>query len=108
MRRQALEHISVANAPCSWGVVEGFASGQAAPGYAQVLDEMAAAGYAGTELGDWGFMPTDAETLRAELARRGLALVGAFVPVALAGPASHAPGEADALRVARLLAQVAP
>ncbi|OGO52079.1 MAG: xylose isomerase [Chloroflexi bacterium RBG_16_68_14] len=108
MRREALVRISVANAPCSWGVVEGFASGQPGPGYAQVLDEMAAAGYAGTELGDWGFMPTDAETLRAELAGRRLALVGAFVPVALADAASHAPGEADAARVARLLAQVAP
>ena len=37
---------------------------------AQVLDEMAAAGYAGTELGDWGFLPTDPAALRAELARR--------------------------------------
>ncbi len=96
--------IAIANAPCSWGVVEGFESSGAGPGYAQVLDEMAQAGYSGTELGDWGFMPTDAETLRAELARRGLSLVGAYVPVALTDPAAHAAGEAAALRTAALLA----
>jgi inosose dehydratase len=75
-----------------------------AAGYAQVLDEIAATGYAGTELGDWGFMPTDPAALRDELARRRLALLGAFVPVALADPATHAPGAEAAVRTARLLA----
>ena len=37
---------------------------------AQVLDEMAAAGYAGTELGDWGFLPTTPAALAADVARR--------------------------------------
>jgi inosose dehydratase len=93
----------VANAPCSWGVLEFDLEGQAA-GYAQVLDEMAQAGYAGTELGDWGFMPTEPGKLRAALAARKLALLGAFVPVALADPAAHKGGEEVALRTARLLA----
>ncbi len=97
--------IRVANAPCSWGVIEGFEPAGRTPSYVQVLDEMALAGYAGTELGDWGFMPTNPEALRSELARRNLALVGAFVPVALADPASHADGEAAAVRTASLLAQ---
>ena len=92
----------VANAPCSWGVLEFDLEGEAA-GYAQVLDEIAATGYAGTELGDWGFMPTDPATLRAELARRGLALLAAFVPVALAQRDAHEAGEALAVRTARLL-----
>jgi inosose dehydratase len=78
-----------------------------AAGYAQVLDEMAATGYAGTELGDWGFMPTDPDTLRAELARRNLALLGAFVPVALKDESSHAAGAETAVRTAKLLAAVA-
>lgn len=98
--------LRLANAPCSWGILEFELEGQTA-GYAQVLDEMRAAGYAGTELGDWGFMPTGPARLRRELEARGLALVGAFVPVALAEAAAHAPGEAQALRTARLLAEAA-
>jgi inosose dehydratase len=98
--------IQVANAPCSWGILE-FDSAVESPGYVQVLDEMQATGYAGTELGDWGFMPTEPDRLQAELAARRLALVAAFVPVALADPATHAQGEAEALKVATLLAAVA-
>jgi inosose dehydratase len=98
--------IRIANAPCSWGILEFGLEGQTA-GYAQVLDEMQATGYTGTELGDWGFMPTDPRQLRAELAARGLALLGAFVPVKLAQREAHAPGLAQALRTARLLAEAA-
>ena len=54
--------IKVANAPCSWGVLEFDLEGEAA-GYEQVLNEMIETGYAGTELGDWGFMPTDPKLL---------------------------------------------
>ncbi len=98
--------IRVANAPCSWGVLEFGLPGETA-GYAQVLDEMRETGYEGTELGDWGFMPTDPPLLRRELERRGLALLGAFVPVPLADPDAHADGEEAALRTAHLLAVVA-
>lgn len=98
--------IRVANAPCSWGVLEFGLEGQAA-GYAQVLDEIAATGYAGTELGDWGFMPTDPAALRAELDRRGLTLMAAFVPVALKDRTTHAAGEGVAVRTARLLREAA-
>jgi inosose dehydratase len=96
--------IAVANAPCSWGATDDFPPVGDALGYAQVLDEMALAGYAGTELGDWGFLPTDAATLRAELSRRNLALVGAFVPARLSDPGAHASGEELAVRTATLLA----
>jgi inosose dehydratase len=95
--------IRVANAPCSWGVLEFEGLGETA-GCALVLEEIAATGYAGTELGDWGFMPTEPAALRAELSARRLALVGAFVPVRLADPQAHAPGVEVAVRVARLLA----
>ena len=95
--------IRIANAPCSWGALE-FDLAAPAPGYVEVLDEMAATGYAGTELGDFGFMPTDPGRLRGELARRGLALLAAFVPVALADPAAQAAGAEVAVRTARLLA----
>jgi inosose dehydratase len=105
--------IRVANAPCSWGILEfdnasaprlaDARSGQASGTYAPVLDEIRETGYAGTELGDWGFMPTDPARLRDELSCRELHLVGAFVPVALAMAASHATGIQTAVRTARLM-----
>lgn len=101
-----MTHIRIGNAPCSWGVLEFDLEGEAA-GYVQVLDEMAETGYAGTELGDWGFMPTDPDVLAAGLKSRGLTMLGAFVPVALKDPAAHAPGVEAALKVARLLRAVA-
>lgn len=96
--------LKVANAPCSWGVLEFDLEGKAA-GYAQVLDEIAATGYAGTELGDWGFMPTDPKQLRQEIHSRGLTLLGAFVPVMLKDPEAHASGIEVAVRTARLMAE---
>lgn len=99
--------IHVANAPCSWGVLEFGFEGKTA-GYAQVLDEMRDTGYAGTELGDWGFMPTDPATLKSVLEDRGLELVAAFVPVDLSKEEKHADGQTSVLRTARLLAAVNP
>jgi len=86
-------------------VLEFDLEGEAA-GYAQVLNEMNETRYAGTELGDWGFMPTDPVKLRQELHSRGLALLGAFVPVDLKNLAAHAGGEEVAVRTAHLLADV--
>ena len=98
--------IKVANAPCSWGVLE-FEEKTASPGYAQVLDEIAESGYAGTELGDWGFMPTDPARLREELDRRGLAMLGAFVTTRLADPGSYEASARRAVETAQLLAGAA-
>ena len=96
--------IKVANAPCSWGVIENVEGERG--GYRRVLDEMQATGYAGTELGDWGFMPTDPEQLRAELAAHNLQLLASWVSVYLHDPARHAQSEADCVRTARQLAAV--
>lgn len=63
----------IGNAPTSWGVEQ--AGAEANPPWQKVLDDMAAAGYAGTELGPLSFMPTDPGHLREELARRNLQLV---------------------------------
>jgi inosose dehydratase len=96
--------MNIGNAPCSWGTIEGV-SGQRV-GYQQMLDELAATGYQGTELGDWGFMPTDASELRAELAARKVQLTGSWVTVRLYDEASHQLGIDNAVRTARLLAEV--
>lgn len=94
--------IRVANAPCSWGILE-FA-GEAAPAsFATVLDEMRDTGYSGTELGDWGFMPTEPAALGRELEARKLSLIGAFVPTALADASAHCAGAATAVRTATLM-----
>src|SRR4029450_170215 len=92
----------IANAPCSWGVLE-FESTMPGPVPDAVLDEIGATGYDGTELGDWGFLPTDPEVLRRELSARRLSLVGAFVPVALSDASAQGIGEATAVQTARLL-----
>jgi inosose dehydratase len=94
--------IRVANAPCSWGILE-FDRSTPAASYTQVLDEIQQSGYTGTELGDWGFMPTDPGELREEMARRGLRLIGGFVPVPLAQANTHEQGIETAVRTARLL-----
>lgn len=97
------QRIRIGNAPCSWGVLEFELEGQASDAD-QVLWEMDSAGFEGTELGDWGFMPTEPGALRALLGKHNLELVGAFVPVALANQSAHEAGVAEALKVARLLA----
>lgn len=96
--------IQIANAPCSWGVIENVSGDRG--GYARVLDEIQATGYVGTELGDWGFMPTEPESLRAELAARKLQLLGSWISVHLHDADRHAQSEAEAVRTARLLAEV--
>lgn len=95
----------IANAPVSWGALE-FESSQAPAGFEQVLDEIKESGYVGTELGDWGFMPTDPDELRPELDDRGLTLIGAFVPVSLSDPDAFDAGKLKALETAHLLAEV--
>src|SRR2546428_10136994 len=84
--------IRVGTAPVSWGVIENVEGERG--GYARVLDEMHEAGYAGTELGDWGFMPTDPRALRRGRGRRP-----PKAPASLgAGPLPHPfpPGAAQA------------
>lgn len=101
-----MERIQIANAPCSWGVMGGFEEALFPP-YQQVLDEVAETGYAGTELGEWGFLPTDPEALSTQLKARGLMMVGALVPVAFADARQHRTGVEASLRTARLLASCA-
>jgi len=94
--------IQIANAPCSWGALEFELDGKFLD-YQQVLDEMVQTGYAGTELGDWGFMPTDPAELKDVLSSKDLELLGAFVPVPLARAEAHDSGVELALKTAGLM-----
>ena len=96
--------IKIANAPCSWGALEFDLEEKSEEiGFEQVLDEIKETGYIGTELGDWGYMPTEPSGLREEIRKRGLELLGAFVPVALADVTKHDDGVSAALKVAGLM-----
>ena len=53
-----MKKMLVGNAPCSWGTLEHQDQSQSIP-FNQMLDELVETGYTGTELGDWGYMPTD-------------------------------------------------
>ncbi len=94
----------VANAPCSWGVIEGIEGERS--GYVQVINEMQQTGYSGTELGDWGFMPTDPAFLTQELDSRQLRLLASWVSVFLHDADRHQESAEDAVRTAKLLAAV--
>lgn len=80
-------HFQFACAPNSWGVLD-YPGSSWNQSYQKMLDEMADAGYTGTELGPYGFFPTDPEILRPQLEARNLRLLGSFVPVVLSDPAS--------------------
>lgn len=76
----------VANAPCSYGAFEitvGILPN--VPGPDEVLDAIAQAGYAGTELGPPGYLG-EGPQLRERLDRRGLALAGGFIPIRFSEP----------------------
>ena len=91
------------NAPISWGVCEIPGWGPQLP-YERVLTEMVQAGYEGTELGPWGYLPQDPERLAAVLQEKGLALAAAFVPVDLRAPGRLEQEMPGVAQVAKLLA----
>src|SRR5580658_2556070 len=95
--------VRFANAPVSWGIMEVKGWSPPVP-YTRVLDEIAASGYSATELGPYGYYPTDATKLRDELARRHLLLTSAFVPLRLKDPAAGQPSLEETRAIARLLA----
>ena len=97
----------VGHAPCSWGTLEFDQAKGEQIGYGRMLDELAETGYTGTELGDWDYMPSDPGALKAELGKRGVSMLGAFVPVALKNENAHTGGVAAAIKTAKLLASVA-
>lgn len=96
--------LKVANAPCSWGVIENIEGERY--DYVRVLDELSATGYIGTELGDWGFMPTDPNKLSEELNARNLDLLASWVNVYLHDESKHQQSADDCVRTAKLMAAV--
>src|SRR6266446_2197082 len=95
--------IRVASAPVSWGVMEETDT-SVWPSSGQVLEEIAAADYSGTELGPYGYYPIERKELRTALDNHGLTLTSAFVPLRWFQQ-ERLPGDIEALmNVAELLA----
>jgi len=96
--------LQIASAPVSWGITESVAFPPEYP-YLRVLDEIAGAGYAATELGPYGFLPTNPVILQHELGQRNLTLCSAFVAFPLGTAAAHSDGFAHVRRTAALIGQ---
>ena len=94
-----------ASAPDSWGVLD-YPGPSWEQSYEKMLDEMVEAGYSGTELGPYGFFPTDPEILEEQLAKRGLNLLGSFVPVRLGDPAASTEVIGRIRKVGKLLSDL--
>lgn len=96
--------IRFANAPISFGINE-FGIGSSMTSH-EMLDQLCAAGYSGSELGDLGFFQPVArpEELASDLfSKRGLGMIGAFVAYSLWDKEAHGKGREYALKVGRLL-----
>ena len=84
--------VTLANAPCSWGVDYADEPGNPAPD--DVFAGIARAGYRHAELGPYGYAPTDPGALGALLGAHGLGLVGGFLFEPMHDPDAH-----DAIRL---------
>lgn len=76
--------VTIGSAPDSWGVW--FPSDPRQTPWNRFLDEISEAGYGWTELGPYGYLPSDPKTLAPEMERRGLKVTGSFVMGDLANP----------------------
>jgi inosose dehydratase len=80
--------ITITCAPCCWGVDD--VKNPHLPPWERVLDEAAAAGFGGLELGPYGYMPLDVGRVGAALDARGLCIVAGTIFDDLVSPANRA------------------
>jgi inosose dehydratase len=93
--------IQIGSAPDSWGVW--FPEDSKQIPWQRFLDEVAASGYEATELGPYGYLPTDLSILRKELERRNLKVSGTFAMGNLEDPAAWPDLEKQVLGAGELL-----
>ena len=79
--------ITITTAPCCWGVDD--VRNPHLPAWERVLDEAAAAGYGGLELGPYGYMPLNGPRVGAALAERHLTIVAGTIFDDLVSPANR-------------------
>lgn len=95
--------VHIATAPVSWGVI--MKDTPNVPPWKQVLTEIAQAGYTGTELGPYGFLPQDKTLLQATLDDLGLTLLSAFVQINLVDPDAKRDEYDETIRSTKLLSE---
>jgi inosose dehydratase len=95
-------NVKIGSAPDNWGVW--FSSDPRQTLWNRFLDELVAAGYTATELGPYGYLPTDPAQLHQELSRRGISVSGTFAMTDLANPAEWPELERQVLGAGELLA----
>lgn len=96
--------VKLANAPVSWGV--DYADDPKNPPWKRVMDEIAEAGYRYTELGPYGFYPTEPQRLAKEFQSRSLIVEAGFVFQILHDPAKSDAVLENAARTVELLSAV--
>ena len=69
--------IKLANSPCSWGVA--YADSASNPHWKKVTTEIIEAGYHYSELGPYGYMPTDVEEIQSHIDSINLKIIGGFI-----------------------------
>ena len=79
--------VTVTCAPCCWGVDD--VKNPHLPPWERVLDEAAAAGFGGLELGPYGYMPLDVGRVGAALDARGLRIVAGTIFDDLVNPGNR-------------------
>jgi inosose dehydratase len=97
-------NIRVGSAPDSWGVW--FPSDPKQTPWHRFMDEIAEAGYEWTELGPYGYLPTDFATLKSELDKRGLKVSGTFAMGPLEEPQAWPEIERQVLGAGELLVKL--
>jgi len=79
-------NVKIGSGPDSWGVW--FADDPKQIPWRRFLDEVVEAGYEWIELGPYGYMPPDVDTLKSELGQRGLKVSGTFTLANLEEPSA--------------------
>lgn len=94
-------NIKLGTAPDSWGVW--FDDDPKQIPWPRFLDEVAESGYTWTELGPYGYLPTELEVLKAELGKRNLRAAAGFVMNPLDKTEAWPKIEADTIALGKLL-----
>jgi inosose dehydratase len=81
-------NVTIGSAPDSWGIWFGDDPKQTP--WRRFMDEVVEAGYKCIELGPYGYLPTNLDTLKAELSKRDLTVAGTFVMAHLEDPSCGA------------------
>lgn len=76
------------------------------PPWDTVLQEISEAGYTGTELGPFGFLPQDASILKPRLAELGLTLISAYVQINLVDPAAKQDEYDETISTTKILSEM--